>query len=137
MPYEDHQKQLDYLREYKKRPAVKTKRAEDAKKERLADPSRIKRNIANYKERLHKDILKAYGGRCVCCSESHPLFLTLDHINNDGAQHRKSINCGKGRGGTKFYAWVKRNNFPNTLQLLCWNCNCGKHRNGGTCPHKG
>lgn len=22
-------------------------------------------------------------------------------------------------------------------QLLCFNCNCGRHRNGGVCPHKG
>ena len=130
MPYQDHQKQLEYLKEYKKRPAAKAKRAADAKKERLTDPSRIKRNIANYKERLYAEVRKAYGNECACCKETHPMFLTLDHINNDGAQHRNH------NGATKMYAWAKRNSFPNTLQLLCWNCNCGRYRNGGICPHK-
>lgn len=136
MPYIDRQQQLDYLKEYKKRPAAKAKRAADAKQERLTNPARLKRNIANYKIRLHQDILRAYGERCACCGEDHPMFLTLDHINNDGAQHRKEIMGNTKRGSTKFYAWVKRNEFPNFLQLLCWNCNCGKHRNGGVCPHK-
>ena len=26
-------------------------------------------------------------------------------------------------------------NFPDFLQILCFNCNCGRNRNGGICPH--
>ena len=39
-------------------------------------------------------------------------------------------------GGTKFYRWLKRNNFPEGFQVLCFNCNCGKEINKGVCPHK-
>ena len=25
---------------------------------------------------------------------------------------------------------------PDTIQILCFNCNCGRARNGGICPHE-
>lgn len=82
---------------------------------------------------LRKEILSAYGGKCNCCGESQPLFLEVDHSKNDGFEHRSKI----GRGSKPFYGWLKRNSFPkNGFQLLCANCNQGKHRNGGICPHK-
>ena len=77
------------------------------------------------------EVVTAYGGRCECCGESEPLFLEIDHINGGGRKHTASI----GRG--KFYRWLKQNNFPKDgLRLLCANCNRGRWRNGGTCPHK-
>jgi hypothetical protein len=30
-----------------------------------------------------------------------------------------------------------KNGFPKGFQTLCMNCNWGKYRNGGQCPHKG
>lgn len=86
-------------------------------------------------------VITAYGGRCACCGETEPKFLTLDHKNNDGAEHRRQINSelkAKGRTGGRSYTllkWAIDNNYPDTLQILCYNCNCGKERNGGTCPH--
>lgn len=74
-----------------------------------------------------------YGGKCNCCGEAEWKFLQLDHVKNDGAQHRKEIGLG---GGAVFYIWVVNNNFPEDLQLLCANCNHGKLRNGGICPHQ-
>ena len=34
------------------------------------------------------------------------------------------------------YEWIKRNNYPDGFQVLCWNCNSGKGANGGICPHE-
>jgi hypothetical protein len=62
------------------------------------------------------------------------LFLTIDHINNDGAQHRRP--SGRRMKGEKLTRWLILNNFPEGFQILCWNCNCGKSRNGGICPHQ-
>ncbi|KKL68019.1 hypothetical protein LCGC14_2129140 [marine sediment metagenome] len=85
-------------------------------------------------------IIDHYGGKCVCCGESEPVFLSIDHINNDGADHRANITKKKGRGkqagSTTMYKWIERNNYPTDLQLLCHNCNMGRYRNGGICPHK-
>jgi hypothetical protein len=38
----------------------------------------------------HKQqVLDYYGSSCECCGEKEPLFLTVDHVKNDGHLHRK------------------------------------------------
>ena len=86
---------------------------------------------ANYKS-LRQTIIAAYGSKCACCGEDEFLCLTIDHINNDGAERRRNEH---GRG-PKFYRWLIANEYPSDFQVLCWNCNIAKYKNGGTCPHK-
>jgi hypothetical protein len=74
--------------------------------------------------------------RCACCGETEISFLTMDHINNNGAEHRKKIFKSKTRGGYSFYVWIIKNNFPEDLQVLCMNCQFGKKFNEGICPHE-
>jgi hypothetical protein len=77
-----------------------------------------------------QSVLVAYGGACVCCGCDIPEFLTIDHINGDGAKHREE------GPGNRIYRWLKKNGFPkNNFQLLCFNCNCAKGIYG-TCPHQ-
>ncbi len=76
-----------------------------------------------------QQVLDHYGRACACCKERTELFLTIDHINNDGAAHRRSVDIGH------FYGWLRSNGFPEGFQTLCYNCNIGKYRNGGSCPH--
>ena len=64
------------------------------------------------------------------------IFLTLDHINNDGAEHRREIHGRQTAAGYQTYRWLMRNGFPPGFQVLCANCNHGKRMNGGTCPHQ-
>jgi predicted restriction endonuclease len=78
-----------------------------------------------------KIVIGAYGSQCACCGEKEPLFLEVDHINNDGNIHRKKI----GTSGRAIIYWLVVNNFPDGFQLLCSNCNQGKKKNGGICPH--
>lgn len=73
-------------------------------------------------------VINHYGGKCACCGEKEYRFLTIDHKNNDGAQHRKTI-------GKTLYYWLYQNGFPKEFQILCWNCNCSRHF-WGKCPHK-
>lgn len=81
--------------------------------------------------KLKFEVLKAYGGKCICCGETQPYFLTIDHVYNDGASDRK-IN-GSGR---RFYHYLKRLGFPkDRYQILCYNCNNAK-RILGYCPHR-
>jgi hypothetical protein len=72
-----------------------------------------------------------YGRECACCGEIEMLFLSIDHINGDGAIHRKEI----GKSPDALYRWIVKNNFPDTFEILCRNCNWGRHANHGTCPH--
>lgn len=86
---------------------------------------------AAYRARLRAEMLAAYGGACKCCGERQPLFLQLDHINNDGHLDRKVH-----RTSNKLIAHLKREGWPqDRYQLLCANCNFGKLLNGGVCPH--
>lgn len=75
-------------------------------------------------------VLLAYGGKCACCGESHFEFLTMDHVNNDGAKQRKEIG-----NASAIYKWIIANNFPEGFQVLCFNCNFSKSVYG-YCPHR-
>lgn len=82
-------------------------------------------------EKLRLAVFRAYGGPvCKCCGEKHLVFLSIDHIDGGGNAHRKEIN----RTGIGFYRWLKINGFPPGFQVLCHNCNQGKH-SLGECPH--
>ncbi len=59
------------------------------------------------------------------------MFLCVDHVNNDGAEHRKKT----GSSGSQICVWLVNEGFPDGFQILCYNCNFAKHLNGGTCPH--
>lgn len=98
---------------------------------RAAEAAKTKRN----QDRCRDEVYAAYGGyKCNCCGETERMFLSIDHVHNDGAEERRS---GKYKGaGSSFYLWLRKNNFPNGYQVLCMNCQSGKHRNGGVCPHQ-
>jgi hypothetical protein len=81
---------------------------------------------------LKSAVYSHYGYLCACCRETEPLFLSIDHIHNDGATHRKSL---KGNKVLSLYQSIIAENFPDTFQVLCMNCNRGKWMNGGVCPH--
>lgn len=107
------------------------------KKDKLSCAICLKRQIDRQRE-LKDIVFKAYGGyRCNCCGESTPEFLMLDHVNNDGAKHRREVFKGRRNGtGRAMYLWIIRNQFPDIFQVLCANCNWGKKMNDGICPHK-
>lgn len=76
--------------------------------------------------------VRAYGGKCACCGETEIAFLTFDHVNDDGAEHRKS-----GKMYRRHMArWAALNGYPKTLQLLCANCNMAKQFTPSGCPHQ-
>jgi hypothetical protein len=90
--------------------------------------------------KLKREVMDHYGGRCACCGETELAFLAIDHIDGNGAEHRREIAAEKGsqwlQAGHNTYRWLRKNNYPEGFQVLCANCNCGKHWNGGVCPHE-
>ena len=90
------------------------------------------RNAAIRRTRLKTklEVIEHYGGKCACCGEDELSFLTLDHINGGGSKHRKSVG-----GGKDFYVAMKRQGYPDGLQVLCANCHLSKTVLG-QCIHK-
>ena len=91
---------------------------------------KIRERQKGYEINNKQKVIDNYGGKCNCCGENVFEFLTIDHINNDGAELRDT----QGTGG-KLYRWLISNNYPkDNYQLLCFNCNCSKGFYG-KCPH--
>jgi hypothetical protein len=88
---------------------------------------------------LKKKVIDHYGGKCACCGIDDLIFLTLDHILDDGNIHRDILRGNKkdhrGGGGNKTYKWAVDNSYPPVFQVLCFNCNWAKSHGG--CPHQG
>jgi hypothetical protein len=81
--------------------------------------------LAKKNEEIKLKVFEAYGGfKCNCpfCDETNPLFLTIDHINNDGFRTAGKYH----RAGIGLCRWLLKNNFPPGYQVLCFNCNCGR-----------
>jgi 5-methylcytosine-specific restriction endonuclease McrA len=86
-----------------------------------------------YKQKIKLEVIKEYGGKCICCGEKSFEFLTIDHINKNGAEEKRKLKIS---GANQMYAWLKRNNYPkDNYQLLCYNCNSASFIYG-ECPHK-
>jgi len=126
----NREKYLEQSRQYRNR-KILTGTAEEVAALRAAEAAKTRRLTAKCKD----DVFSAYGGyTCRCCGETEQMFLSIDHIHNDGAAERKS---GLYRGsGTAFYQWLRKNDYPSGYQVLCMNCQIGKHKNGGVCPHQ-
>ena len=87
------------------------------------------------KAQLKDAAFAAYGGyRCSCCGETERDFLSLDHIENDGAKWRMEQFGSKLAAGTRTYWRLMKLGYPAGFQVLCMNCNWGK-RKTGICPH--
>lgn len=72
-----------------------------------------------YNRELKRQALLRYGElRCGDCPEDHLECLTLDHINQDGATHRRAD-----KNAHSLYAWLRRRGYPPGYRILCFNCN--------------
>lgn len=105
---------------------------------RQSFPTTLCKNCRNQAEYLKKKAarlkaLQHYSGSvvpfCQCCSESAVEFLTFDHINGGGNQHRKQLHR------EDIVRYLTKANFPSGFRVLCQNCNSslGFH---GYCPHQ-
>jgi hypothetical protein len=115
---------------------LKCKSCRDKNKRAVSKVSVEKKREYGRKCIVRKKIacMDAYGGPiCVCCGVDILDFLCIDHIHRNGAEERKKLGT---TGGEKFYRHLRDNGYPPGYQVLCYNCNIGRERNGGTCPHQ-
>ena len=132
MPHKDRATQRDYAKEYHQR--NKAKHNEYNKTYQKQHPRQRNNYLKGYRKGIKIAAFEAYGGCvCACCGETHLEFLSIDHVDGGGAEHRRQL--GKNHGpGARFYAWLKNQGFPPGYRVLCMNCNAsiGWY---GYCPH--
>ena len=134
---------IKYDLEYRKRPKTKAilkewrmNHPDYGKEWRKNHPLNMELYYNKIKEdslRIKKIVLCYYSGdtmKCTCCGESNFKFLSLDHEDNNGYEHRKVQ-----RGGIHLYKLLIKLGFPPGYTVLCMNCNFGKGQNNGICPH--
>ena len=93
--------------------------------------NRYNASKSKYKEKLKIETMMHYAGgkpECKLCGIDDIDILCLDHINDNGAEHRRSLSIsGKGHsGGHRIYEVLRRDGYPEGLQVLCANCNLKK-----------
>lgn len=96
------------------------------------DPEKFKEARRTWWRKLRAEMFAAYGSRCSCCGEAEQRFLTLEHVNRDGNEHRARM---KGRASA--ISELRRLGWPrNGYTILCWNCQMASWIYGA-CPHNG
>lgn len=127
---------------YETETARRAARYASATKYRQAHPEKvwIRRaplNLREYRWKVMLRALVAYGSdppKCACCEETNPKFLTLSHPDNDGGAHRRAVG---GSGSSMAYRLMRRK-WPKVPRIIveCFNCNLGRRRTSGECPHR-
>jgi hypothetical protein len=89
------------------------------------------------RQKIKRDVLEHYSNSrpvaCVRCGIEDIRVLSVDHVDGNGAAHRKKL---KTRGGTAFYAWLRRHNYPPGFQVLCMNHQWIKRVENHECNHQ-
>ncbi len=129
-PEKSRQRRRDYVAAHREQTRRNQRKAELVRRSKTeAYQARLlKRRQAQQAERLR--CYAAYGGAiCRCCGEEELAFLAIDHIEENGAVHRREVH-----GSRALYTWLIKNKFPPGFQILCHNCNYAKSHGG--CPHQ-
>lgn len=143
--WDNPEKSRNAQREYREKNPDKYKEYYQANLGTLRDKGKIRARIARSKwteaqrsraNQIRKDsrstvkekFLKMYGSKCTCCGELDVRFLTIEHILGQVGK--------KKQGSHRSYNHAIKEYRPDLYEILCYNCNCAKFRNGGICPHR-
>jgi hypothetical protein len=130
--YKASEKGKQSIKEYSKKVSESGERAEYLLAYHLRPEAKVKSEESRKRRQveMYRQLFNIYGKKCVCCGESNLNFLTIDHINGDGAAHRKETSSHTVEVAVKEAD-------PSKYRILCFNCNCGRQYRGvdGQCPH--
>ena len=138
MEYNKEKQHQIYLRRKDKQAAWRKVYYQDNKDKLLADSRRWyqenKEKRASYvkRHRLKRrlEALIRYGNgklACIRCGFTDERALSIDHINNDGAEHRRRM-YGDKLPDPRLYMWLRARSYPEGFQTLCMNCQFIKER---------
>ena len=119
---------LAQTRRWKKTPHGAAKIKEYAKKYRAKHSASLSNKQSIYMRKKRKILVELMDGKCVCCGEDDPIYLQIDHVDNDGYKDNVRTASGISRNKITVNQYLEN---PKKYQLLCANCNHAKHKNGG------
>ncbi len=107
--------------EHRENQRKRYQRVKKGEAERKRTP-RVKQQIKERSLRIKLEVLSHYSHsstpKCTQCGEIRLPCLTIDHVNNNGNEHRRVLRLT----GTNFYSWLKKQKYPEEYQTLCMNC---------------
>lgn len=117
-------KNLDNIKQHKKEYYLENKNHIIEKVNQYISVNRNKHNqwTTQSKLNLKTKVFNHYCNneiKCENCEQLELELLTIDHIHGNGNQHRKEVGINT---GYSTYSWLKKNNYPEGFQVLCWNC---------------
>lgn len=123
------QRQQKYYQTYisqTKNQEIKKQRAKDY----YAKTKESRRKISTaytrrYRDKIKHKVLFHYSNgklQCKVCEIDVYAVLSLDHINNDGSEHKKRLVKSGKASSTTIYKDLIDSNYPDGYQILCFNC---------------
>jgi hypothetical protein len=141
------QNRKDYVREYQreyfkdaKHRELKNKRTKLWRENKPDYLIYMRRKMKKYGEEAKLEVLTHYGNNkcaCVKCGFDDIRALSIDHIDSNGAEQRKSLYKKNKAGGIVFYKWLKKQGYPIGYQTLCMNCQFIKRCEKREYKHRG
>lgn len=117
---------------YQQKPGILERRRELNRNWIANNRERYNEAKAEYRFKLKVAAIHHYSNGAMSCArcgfDADLDALCLDHINDDGAAHRKQLNIGNRStvSGTTIYERLKAIGWMDGLQVLCANCNMVK-----------
>jgi hypothetical protein len=133
--YKSRPENVDRLREYQREYAAKNrnKPANVAYRKKYISLPHVKDAKLKYlrisNSALKEAAINIYSNGDACCKFCKIAdidVLCLDHINDDGKEHRAYMRSLYGGGSAQIYRMVRKLDYPPILQVLCFNCNMKK-----------
>jgi len=107
----------DYRRWYDaNKERARAMKAANMRRYRAQSRERYAAQSRKAKRRLREMLLELFGRKCVLCGFSDERALTLDHINNNGAEERAEI------GERGVYYRALKPEFRSEYRMICMNC---------------
>jgi hypothetical protein len=83
------------------------------------EPYQSREKLRAYHILIKRMVFEKYSGKCEKCGEDRWECLTIDHINQDGAEDRKA----NPRSGLQWFLRLNREPRRLDLRVLCMSCN--------------
>lgn len=95
---------------------IRKQKREAMRRLRTESPEKYRKHGRDCRARLKQKVFDVYGTICACCGFDDMRALTLDHINNNGAEERKEL------GERGVYRRSIERYRPDEYRVLCMNC---------------